>query len=548
MLNWFLSVAYFVVTLQVSGLEDLVLWRVGGSSGLKEGRLSGSTCAKMVKKEKKPGPTLSGEDDGDTAILTVEDVDEKIAVLRRGAPPPALSSEDFRDRFGLNATGINPHKNRDTAEILHTDLTSVFGAHRGKSGFWFGDVKNSKVKSAIARLYPIVYQKPHVIKTKLIGKEFAIGIVADVVKGLDVDWASFAHATNRNQRSAWQKKMKAALEMKASLTDRKLSEILEEEDFGTLMLGDVVVKGEAPQLGCRGADSVTPRESSSWIEKKKQESLDLERLVQLELQAVKMDAEVSSKEKQRLDSKVEGISCMLENMKATCTDFKTKCDDCKDEAELKEMKATLAFYEATLSKTEGEYNSILAEQGRQGDVQQKLVRREAFLIGQQSMLAKQLRELRGGRSGLALHPHPMCNSIGQEEWDCDYLKLCNCVLCESPFTYNDIVVCSCRHLYHPWCAVSWFSSSSRCVDKSCSHVHPDWYKSFGFREQPVVLEEKADALNCEELRNVALSERTAAAKRSGATIGKVPMSPCFSYGLAILSHIFFPTLNMIMIY
>lgn len=123
----------------------------------------------MVKKEKKPGAATEVE--SDPPPLTVDECDERIAVLGRGAPPPAVSIEEFRDRFNLNGTGINPHKSRDTADvILQTDLTSVFGPQRGKPRFWFGDVKDTKVKSAIARLYPIVYQKPHVVKTKLIGK------------------------------------------------------------------------------------------------------------------------------------------------------------------------------------------------------------------------------------------------------------------------------------------------------------------------------------------------------------------------------------------
>ena len=35
----------------------------------------------------------------------MDDIDDKIVVLRRGAPPPTMSFEDFRDSFGLNGTG-----------------------------------------------------------------------------------------------------------------------------------------------------------------------------------------------------------------------------------------------------------------------------------------------------------------------------------------------------------------------------------------------------------------------------------------------------------
>ena len=475
----------------------------------------------MGKKEKKQD--VVPDDDEEPHLTTVDDVDDKIAVLRRGAPPPALSFEDFRDSFGLNGTGINPHKSRDTREILQSDLTSVFGPQRAKSGFWFGDVKNPKVKSAIARLYPIVYQKPSLIKTKLIGKEFAIGIVADVVKGLDVDWASFAHITNRNQRSAWQKKMKAALEMKAALTERNFSDILEEEDMDSLMQGDILVKGEPGELPCGGLGG----QSSSWIENKKRESNDLHNLVELELLAVRIDMEAAVKEKQRLDSKVEGVRIMLDSMDATCKEYKKKLEGCTELHELPTMQMTFDFYEATFKRTAGEYNAIVADQQLQASLHEKLVQREAFLVSQQSILAKQLSNLRSGRPGLALHPHPMCNSLELEVMDSDSIMVTNCVLCDCPFSYNDILVCSCRHVYHPWCAVSWFSTSVKCVEKSCSVVHPDWYKSFGFGELPISLEEKADALDCDLQRKLALSERTAAAKRTGADIGMLP-STCAS--------------------
>ena len=46
--------------------------------------------------------------------------------------------------------------------------------------------------------------------------------------------------------------------------------------------------------------------------------------------------------------------------------------------------------------------------------------------------------------------------------------------------------------------MSWFSTSTKCVEKTCSIVHPDWYKSFGFGEHPISLEEKVEALDCEE--------------------------------------------------
>lgn len=65
--------------------------------------------------------------------------------------------------------------------------------------------------------------------------------------------------------------MKAALEMKTSVTERNFNDILEEENMDTLMHGDVVVKVESGELPCGrvGSGLPLPGQSSSWIEEKK---------------------------------------------------------------------------------------------------------------------------------------------------------------------------------------------------------------------------------------------------------------------------------------
>ncbi len=83
-------------------------------------------------------------------------------------------------------------------------MTLVFGLARSKSGYSFVDVHDRKIMDKIWYLYPIIYGKEDFPKSKLIGKEFAKGIVVDVVKGMVVSWASFGHETNPNQRGKWQ--------------------------------------------------------------------------------------------------------------------------------------------------------------------------------------------------------------------------------------------------------------------------------------------------------------------------------------------------------
>jgi len=57
----------------------------------------------------------------------------------------------------------------------------------------------TKMLNRIKEIYLVIYVKENVPKSKLIGKEFARGIVAKIVKGKKVSWVGFAHETNANQ-------------------------------------------------------------------------------------------------------------------------------------------------------------------------------------------------------------------------------------------------------------------------------------------------------------------------------------------------------------
>jgi hypothetical protein len=57
----------------------------------------------------------------------------------------------------------------------------VFGHVRRRSGYSFASIHDDKVLDRIKELYPIImYGKSTVSKSKLLGKEFAKGIVVEV--------------------------------------------------------------------------------------------------------------------------------------------------------------------------------------------------------------------------------------------------------------------------------------------------------------------------------------------------------------------------------
>jgi len=152
----------------------------------------------------------------------LEEVDAKIAKLMRNLPHIAIDFHAFKDDYGLLSEGLNPHriKNKDVQEV---EIKEVFEEVWGKSGYSFVDCHHVQMVDRIKEIYPIVYSKTNLSRSKLIGKEFARGIVVEIVKGKKVNWAGFGHETNTNQRSKWLSWMEKCIEKKAILLGKTVA-------------------------------------------------------------------------------------------------------------------------------------------------------------------------------------------------------------------------------------------------------------------------------------------------------------------------------------
>lgn len=75
----------------------------------------------------------------------------------------------------------------------------------------------------------------------------------------------------------------------------------------------------------------------------------------------------------------------------------------------------------------------------------------------------------------ALHP-PMEN----DEFETPpLLQLHPCIFCNRGYPHYDIVVSSCKHIYHVFCAAAVARVDNKCI--KCNEVfHPDWWQNFGF--------------------------------------------------------------------
>ena len=107
-----------------------------------------------------------------------------------------------------------------------------------------------------------------------------------------------------------------------------------------------------------------------------------------------------------------------------------------------------------------------------------------------------------------LHPHPMMYESEAGDVPVSALKISSCVVCRYGFEFNDIVVASCRHLYHPWCGATHFKGSNVCADEECGQIMtPDWSKSFGFKEFDIEMVKLEETSLCEARRCGILESR-----------------------------------------
>ena len=98
-----------------------------------------------------------------------------------------------------------------------------------------------------------------------------------------------------------------------------------------------------------------------------------------------------------------------------------------------------------------------------------------------SALANQFLSLKRKGSGFILKPHPLVYPSEPVDRKPNFIQINPYVCCKGLFPHNDIVVSSCRHLYHPWYVPNYFKLHSKCYETSCeARMSLEWHLSFGF--------------------------------------------------------------------
>ena len=228
--------------------------------------------------------------------------------------------------------------------------------------------------------------------------------------------------------------------------------------------------------------------------------LDLMKLVGLQLHAVTEDLRSAEKEKLELSTKASQEEGVLRRTEAKVLKLQKVHAEAQNEHSAAVPSNKAEAYHEMVRDAMVDYNVAVLELNQCTLQYKELEIRQMCLRTQFDALSSQVAHMRRGEVGVSLSPRPLCSQFDfQKPSDFEAISMRPCALCMSGFPLNNIIVCTCGHLYHPWCAGIWFRVASTCADASCgTTVHLAWFSSFGFGQLHAPLLQLVQSLKLEE--------------------------------------------------
>jgi hypothetical protein len=582
-------VSLLAMAMRMQTLQDLELGvseirvGVGIMLALHSGRMARLAKKETVFREEGKFYTNSGDasdsqSDDETKVIGKAEAEETVESLtarisRRKLPPTAQSFEFFVER-GLCGEGTTPHVIRVEKLVQDEECERLFGKALARKKFHFGDCKDPKVRARILNIWPLIYSK-NTVPTKM-SLEFTIAVVAETQRHMQVNWASFAVAMNKEQRTKYQAAVDGLAKKRSNLQlDCKNggSECDSKITFLGTNLRDKLVLPDHLQSFRKHAGVV---HFDSWVKKITTEISELRSLVSVEWLSSKQSLEKSSGEKRSLVERTRSEKGCLDSMRqslalhmkhieepAPIVSERTaqgmsdlQLGDGKDES-CGLSDANILKPEAPLQKTpqqlhrgwceelvqghETAFTALSAQLETATKTLEEQQRKEAFLAESQQILATQMDSLLRFKAGLLMFPHPLPYPVGlSAAVDFEVVVSC-CEKCLVGFGFNDIILTSCRHSYHPFCALMHFRDNNSCAKPSCRKlVSPEWKKSFGFSEFDQEMLDTELSEGCKDARLQYLMHRRDVALALCPNVGKSfnLHSSSYFYFISTLSYPF----------
>jgi hypothetical protein len=261
------------------------------------------------------------------------------------------------------------------------------------------------------------------------------------------------------------------------------------------------------------------------VKERGREVQELITVLSVETEADRVREKEAFQRRDRCKLKVEQSQCLLESYENQKVEKGLKIDAMLGEG---------GDVDREKIKMEGIMEQLASEQTRLLALRAELEWAESVVVNmaheieahrlQYKALKAELLELQKGKTLGSFWPRPMVYSEEKGAGISDrsgLLEISTCSLCQFPFPNSDIIVSSCRHLYHPYCASVVFVHGGKCIAKGCQNLpHPEWHKSFGWGEPSAEMLQMAEMLGCAEEQRKTLQLRMEEAKATCPNGGK----------------------------
>ncbi|KAG0619907.1 hypothetical protein M758_4G174300 [Ceratodon purpureus] len=540
------------------GLEGVISTSRDGK--IKSRGSAGSGMGVQVGKTKSGGSEQLGMSvKEEERFLDIDDLQEVIDGLK--SPPDVLTWEDFRDRYDLECgpNSINPHRCRKDKDI--SDKTMLeFGLKpegvKGRGGYSWSDCKVREIVNRIKYLHPIVYQHGPEEIPRCVTKQFAVGVVLEYQKNL-VNWALYGQETNNSQRRKYEQdlsKLQFAINTGAKVTKRTWRSLKVDVAVKVKLEPNVGMEAATPtkrraiappgnvttsrRVGTKSefANSTVKVEDRGIASMSKLEYFQtMHTVLLMEIEGLKLDEELAKKAKDGAAQDQRLALLMVESYEANLASLQNAdVAHPGNEAKRSLLAELLEEQKQCLGRKEAEalQRDLAAEECRRLR-EQKTRMCEGVKV--------EIDRIKYGRQSASLNPVPLVypdSAFGEDESpERRFLKITMCALCGFNFPKSDIIIASCKHMYHPFCAKVTYENGYKCAAANCSDklVDPDWHRSFGWGGPgTLVVEDVAAQITmCDEEVARLLAERAERARlRCPNTDSSLKPMSCLSHGLA----------------
>ena len=345
----------------------------------------------------------------------------------------------------------------------------------GRNGYPWRTCRSKRIKKRVHELMTALYQREDVMR--FLPHKMARGIVLEE-ENEKVNWAAYGAATNATQRKTHARnmvKLERAKEGTAAERGAWRKIPVDPREYHS-----EICEGKGSSMCGKFTDGDEGGSRKEYLARLLAvENLELEAMIEAErVVAQKRETVVKA-----FEQNVGLVTIMKKRLKTYERDLaKAMSNGTRAPQEISALEAK-AEASADLVKAERKRGKLLEKSVATMD-KDLSVKRQSVAMKRMQVGAIQAEHANHANptGGLHTRPLPLVYSTGEACSSQSSIDISNCSLCGFGFPHSEFLSTSCKHLYHPWCAMAVFTQGRECCVPHCLQVQPiQWIMSFGWR-------------------------------------------------------------------